>query len=385
MKLVVSSDTHLNCHYARMSPAQLEERRRRIRAAFIATVEYAIAHEAAAYLHAGDFFDMPDPRVAEIIEVTAQLGRLKAAGIPAIAIAGGHDVPRVANIGASPLRVFQEAGLLHVFGTSREVTPLCLEDGDARVFVGGISYNPRLGPDDDPLAGVTMPHDAGLGLLMLHYGVEGHIHPSANEPIITDESLRSVPGVALFVIGHMHPHALYHVGGRTVLIVGSTERFDFGERGISPGFWELDVRAGDVDARHITIPAQPLDQVTITAAQLPPDDPTGALVSRVISASNPDQMLRLVVDGTVDRDIYHAIRWLEVYSEGAARNFHFQLDTHGLDVRGERAMETNGGPISVAEEIRQAAQRMMDSAGDEAEVLLLAEARDLLLDKYGNT
>src|SRR5690349_18199122 len=94
IKAVVTSDNHLGAYWARFRPEKLEARRRALQNNFARVVEYAIENCADLFLHAGDWFDRPDPRNAERLFVAKQVQRLRDAGIPIYAIAGNHDSPR---------------------------------------------------------------------------------------------------------------------------------------------------------------------------------------------------------------------------------------------------------------------------------------------------
>lgn len=386
MKLVVASDTHLNCYYARMSPAQLEQRRWQIRKAFSQTIDYCIQKNFQAYLHAGDLFDMPDPRMSELTFAVKQFVRLREAGIPAAGIAGGHDLPRTAAFGIPPQQMLDEAGLFKFFPAqtntaSEAAEPVVLESADARVAVWGISWSHRSEVFEEALRNLSLPKTDGVNVLLLHAGVEGYMPSASADPIVTLDALRSTKGVDVFIIGHLHRWAVFPLDGKLVIIPGSTERFDFGEAENEAGFWCIDIQGREVRVHYERIEPQPMRVLNVSAEELPNDGPTEALASLVAQSSAEDQLLKLCVVGTITRETFQRIRWTDIYREGSAKNFHFVLDNYGLQVIGEK-LSVQGIPISVIEEIDLAAKALQDAAQNREEEMLVTDARNLLLSKY---
>lgn len=386
MKLVVASDTHLNCYYARMSPAQLEQRRWRIRQAFSQTIDYCIRQNARAYLHAGDLFDMPDPRISELTFAVKQFVRLREAGIPAAGIAGGHDLPRTTAFGTPPQQMLDEAGLFKFLPAQtatdfEAVSPIVLESSDAKVAVWGISWNHKPEVCEEVLRNLSLPKTDGVNILLLHAGIEGYMPIGSADSIVTLDALRSAKGVDVFVIGHQHRWAVFPLDGKLVIIPGSTERFDFGEAENEAGFWCIDIQGREVEAHYVRIEPQPMKTLNISAEELANEDPTEALAAQVAQSSAEDQLLKLSVTGTISREAFHRIRWADIYREGSAKNFYFVLDNYGLQVIGEK-LSIQGTPISVLEEIELAAKVLEDASQNPEEKATVTDAKNLLLNRY---
>ena len=138
---------------------------------------------ADVLLQAGDLFDMPDPRTTELVSAARDFNRLKEAGVRVFAIGGTHDMHRIASDGALVLRIYQETGLIRVFHRTLDPEPEVIDLHGFRVAIGGISVDHRLSRESNPLEGVEYKVEADYRILMLHYGVEGDIHPDANVPI----------------------------------------------------------------------------------------------------------------------------------------------------------------------------------------------------------
>lgn len=391
--IVFASDSHLNKHYARMTPDQLAERRDRLRAGLKQTVDYALAERADVYIHGGDLFDGPNPRAVELMWTAGQLKRLTDAGIKTLLIGGNHDIPKSREAGATPQRLFEVVQLAHVFTRDTAVDWWEADLGGVRLAIGGLPPDPRLPLESDPLAVLTeplAPPEADARILVTHYAVEGRLHPLAEEPTIRSASIAALAGrVDCILVGHVHDAEDAEIAGVKVLFPGPTERLSFGELDLRCGFVRLDVtRAPDgvrLDARHIHIDPQPMRREVVRAGDLPADDPTGWLIQRIRGASAPDQILQFKLDGPLPRAAYQALRVREAWEVGNDLNFYFDLDRRGLTVEAEAGeLQARGERVSARAELASVADELRAGAEDPEERALLEEARALVLARYGS-
>ncbi|OGO42869.1 MAG: hypothetical protein A2Z04_05605, partial [Chloroflexi bacterium RBG_16_57_9] len=277
-------------------------------------IDYAIKAGANFYLHGGDLFDSPNPRPVELIWVARQFQRLADAGIPAYIIGGNHDVPKLRAEGATPQRIYDEVRVARVFGKTTEVDWAIHTVDGTTIVLGGLSPDPRLRRDDDPLDGVVIdPPEADVVVLMLHYGVEGTLRGDVNEPVISKARLAALDGrVDYVLLGHVHDRRNLQVGQVKVAFSGPTERMNFGEIGVETGFLDLklDGRRPHVKdrLRHRPVVAQPMRREEVRTTDLPGDDPTGAIFEKLRAVSHPDQLLQFRVEGPLAREVYHRLR-----------------------------------------------------------------------------
>jgi DNA repair exonuclease SbcCD nuclease subunit len=385
VRIVLTSDNHLNAYYAKMPPQLLQKRRKRIRDAWREVVAYACDHDCHMFLQAGDMFDMPDPRTTELVAVAQDFRRLHEAGIPVFCIGGTHDVHRMSSTGVLALRIYHETGHAHVFTSATDPQPVITEVDGVRVAVGGLSVSHTFGRGDDPLEGVEYTADADFKILLMHYGVEGTIHPDANEPILTTDALQRM-GVDLIGVGHVHQHKKIEVGATTIIVPGSTERHTFGEKGIQPGFYYLEVDASGITRlEHIAVIPQMMEEETVRASELDADDPTESLLARVRENSHEDRLLKVRVEGAVTSEVFHKLRLREVYMAGMDQNFHFDLDTRQLHVSEAHRLapdEAGSASISRREEIALVADELLRQADTDERRELLIAARNRVLAQY---
>ncbi|HZK67207.1 MAG TPA: metallophosphoesterase, partial [Chloroflexota bacterium] len=223
-----------------MYPHRLEERRAWLRRGFSGAVDHAMETGAQLFLIAGDLFDSPEPRNAEREFVAEALARLRSAGVRCLAISGNHDTPRSrgSQPPATPLGSYAPLGGMRLLRGRGEIDTELLEIADVRVAVGGMTPDPTLPPGSDPLDGVTWDPQADLAILLLHGGLEGHIYPGASEAILRRATVEAL-GADCLLVGHVHKHAAFRWGERTVVVPGATERMTFGDLGSQPGFVEM--------------------------------------------------------------------------------------------------------------------------------------------------
>ncbi|HWC41518.1 MAG TPA: metallophosphoesterase, partial [Actinomycetota bacterium] len=108
-RLVAIADAHLGrAHYQAVDPNGLNQREVDFAAAWHRAVEAALALDPDAVLVLGDLFDAPRPTYRAFREGARGLRTLAAAGVPALAISGNHDTPRLRESG-SPYAVLADA------------------------------------------------------------------------------------------------------------------------------------------------------------------------------------------------------------------------------------------------------------------------------------
>jgi len=386
--IVFTADNHLSKYYAKMSPTQLARRRRWLREAWAQTVEYAIREGAHIYLHGGDLFDTPNPRTAELVWVARQFQRLREAGILTCMIGGNHDVPRTRLGGATPQRIYDEVRVAHCFTKTTEVEWIVHEVDGTRVAIGGLSPDPRLGPDEDPLDGVTIdPPEADVVLLMAHYGVEGTLHPAIEEPQIPKARIAALEGIDYLLVGHLHERRTMQIGSVTVCFPGPTERMTFGELGVRPGFLSMrfhGTRPVRSKLHHIPVEPQPMQRLEIRTTDLPEDDPTGYVFQRLREVSHPDQLLQCRIEGPLSREMYHRLRFFDIWRLGNELNAYFDLDRSGVYIQALPAPELGHNPhrVSPLQEIRHVADALAAECDDEEERALVEEAREWVVNLW---
>ena len=94
MKFIHIADTHLGlAAFSRLDPASgMNLREKQIYDNFLAGIDRIIAEKPDAVIHAGDLFDTVKPKTRAYTTVLEALGRLHAAGIPFVVIAGNHSM-----------------------------------------------------------------------------------------------------------------------------------------------------------------------------------------------------------------------------------------------------------------------------------------------------
>ncbi len=384
--IVFTADNHLSKYYAKMSPAQLAQRRRRLREAWAQTVDYAIREGAHIYLHGGDLFDTPNPRTSELVWVARQFQRLRDAGIITCVIGGNHDVPKSRLGGATPQRIYNEVRVAHCFTKTTEVEWITHTIEGTTLAIGGLGPDPRLGPDDDPLADVRVePPEADVVLLMAHYGVEGTLHPAIEEPQLSKSRIAALEGVDYLLVGHLHEQRTLQIGPVTVCFPGPTERMTFGELKVRTGFLSMKFSGTRPNVksrlRHIPIEPQPMRRLEIRTTNLPADDPTGYVFQLIRDVSHPDQLLQCRIEGPLPREVYHRLRFFDIWRLGNELNAYFDLDRSGVRIQALAMPEMGHSSqrVSPLQEIRRVADALAAQCNDGEERKLVEEARELVV------
>jgi DNA repair exonuclease SbcCD nuclease subunit len=382
MKAIVTSDNHLNKYYSKMRPNQLEERRKQIAEQFGKVVDYAIEEDADLFLHCGDLFDMPNPRNPAVSYVAGKLVELKQNGIPSFLIVGNHDKPKMTTGagGSSPQDIYDSFDVSRVFKHADRIETETLKVDGVEVAVSGISHNPLLGEDEDPLQGKSVDADADVSILLAHYGVEDHLAGRTNEPIISHGSVDSLD-IDVLCSGHIHKPADLSIGGTEIIVPGGTERMGFGEIDRDTGFYVFSAGDGGIEAEYIDLEPQPMHEETISANALKHENATKKALKIAGGSSDADQMFKLRLEGTLTRDQYHRLDVRQLWNQGRSSNFYFDL-VDDIEFEVENRIGVNGERLSQVEELKRVAGQVEESAEDD-EKEAVREAREKVLSDYG--
>jgi len=384
IKLVCTADNHLGRYYSKMNAKQLAERRARLRRAFAASVDFALAKRAHFFLQCGDLFDREAPPPAELTFVAQQFQKLRDAGVRIYAISGNHDMP-TASDGATPVRIYDALRAARVFSKRTEIEFDFVKVEGATVAIGGVAPDPRLDARADPLDGVTWtPPLADVTLLLLHCGYEACVPPDFAEAILPKSRVAQMPAVDYFFLGDIHRAHKSTLDAATILVPGATERMTFGEIGERPGFSyvELDGKT-PIKMVHEEIESQPMRRETIRTTDLPDETPTEHIAEKIRAWADAEQMMQLRLEGPVAREVYHRLKFFDLWRLGSELNFFFDLDRAAVTLRGGNANEVSGGEIvSVRHEVARVAEELA-AAREGDDRALYEEARAWVMQRIG--
>lgn len=385
IRLVCTADNHLGRYYGKMNAKQLAERRARLRQTFARVVDLAIAKRAHFFFHCGDLFDRESPPPAELTFVAQQFQKLRDASIRIYAISGNHDMP-TSSEGATPVRIYDALRAARVFTKRTEIEFDIVKVEDTRVAIGGIAPDPRLEPRADPLDGVTykLP-PANVTLLLLHCGFEGCVPIDFGDAILPKGRVAAMKGIDYYFLGDLHRTHKAVLDAATVLIPGATERMTFGELGEKPGFYyaELDGKRA-VKLLHETIEPQPMRREIIRTTNLPDDAPTEYVFEQLRAWADAEQLMQLRLEGPLAREVYHRLRFFDIWRLGNELNFYFELDRTAVTLQSENVNGAAGAGeiVSVRREIEHvAAELAAQREGDER--ALIEEAREVVMGRIG--
>lgn len=370
-----------------MTREQLRERRRRIRNAWRETVDSAIKSRAHFYLHCGDLFDSADPNPGELAFVAREFQRLEDNEVKVLAISGNHDMPRYAGESASPIRIYEELRAARAFMKRTEVEFESFEVEGTKVAIGGLAPDPRADPTVDPLEGVTInPPPADVKILLMHGGVEGTVPDGFGDAVIKKSRIASLNNIDYFFVGDIHQTHKLTVENSTILIPGATERMNFGEVKQEPGYYylELDGR-NPIKVLHKQIAPQAMRRLEIRSTDIPADHSTEWVFDEIRGVSDKDQLFQLQMGGPLDRDVYHHLRFFDIWRLGNELNFYFDLDKSQIELRSPDREIVGLAPeerVDIEHELRRVAEEMQAEADSDDKRSRIAVAASRVLSLY---
>jgi len=346
MRLVHLADLHLGTeNYGRLDPQTgLNSRLFDFLRCFDAAVDCAIERHADLAVFAGDAYRSREPNPTHQREFAQRIHRLVAAGVPALLVAGNHDLPSLPAKASSldvfsvlevpGVRVVRKPEIVDVATKSGAIRCACfpaltraalLEDGDRRLDADALRralarrLEAKLAAladvaDSEPSARQTPQAEAATPrptILVAHVGVEGAMLGSevnlvsAMEPTVPLAAVAD-PRYAYVALGHVH--RFQEMSARPpVVYSGSLERVDFGEEGQQKGFVVVDLEpASDVpsgwQASYEFVPTPARRFVTVDVdlgAAGAADEPVEATarIERAVAAANvADAVARVRVE-----------------------------------------------------------------------------------------
>jgi DNA repair protein SbcD/Mre11 len=326
--VLLTADNHLDPSAVQYGPKRFE-RKRDFQNCFEVLVNYALENRPDLFLIGGDFYDGISPGNPTRAYVTEQFKRLHEKGIKTVLISGHHDTPRSVEQGVSPLSVHAKTGHVY-FLQSPNPTPKSFHFGTETVNVVGMSLNPSLGPDEDPLADQKIELTGDINVFLTHYPIEGFEGYFGQETHIAKSSIPH--GFQLFASGHLHRHQKNSFNGTPVIYPGSTERVSFNEEGEEKGFcWlELD-KTGILQQEFHPTPARQMETLDSRVTG------EGGSLTRQIHDSlerkmSAEKILRVRVIGRVSLEQMATYKRSALLAYSQDRFFHVEFDEDELNV-----------------------------------------------------
>ena len=365
MQILLTADNHLDPPASSFGPRRFERRRDHLRC-FEEAIDYAKENHPDFLLLAGDVFDTVRPGNFVRARIMEDLKTVHDLGVRILAVSGDHDTPKVAEEGSSPLSVYGNSGYVHFFQDPSEFSSRRYSIEGLNVCVGGLSRNPLLRSNEDPLAKAAVRFDGDMNILLTHYPVEGFVGYARDDPIIR---LASVPSnCQLVCVGHYHSYQTKELRHTTIIYPGSTERASFQEENEEKGFaWiELD-REGVVSREHIKTSAR----LFKTIDTFFPEDPTPMdLLKQVLDESkNREAAVRLLLKGRVTIEQLSKYRRSELLLHGEGDFFHLTVDESELEIESPEPIQALPRTTPLEELRRHFAAAMESAAGEEKEIL----------------
>ena len=246
MKFVHLSDTHLGwreLHHTDEEGRNLRELD--VYDAFARAIDRAIELEPAVVIHSGDLFHGYHPSSAALAVALDQIGRLRAAGIEFVVIAGNHETPRARAI-AHPFSLLERFGVNAVHEEPRR---LCFGD----LAVTAVPHS----NDREQMAAWVAASDpdpeARFNVLVAHLGLEGLPRVGAGEPGATElpgELLEQVADFDYIALGHLHQFDRPRLNA---VYAGSLEPLTWADRAARKGLVEADLAAKPLDMAFLTL------------------------------------------------------------------------------------------------------------------------------------
>ncbi len=335
LQVLLTADNHLDPSAVQYGPKRFE-RKRDFQRCFEVLVNFALENRPDLLLVGGDFYDGILPGNPARAFVAEQFKSLNERGVKVLMVSGHHDTPRSAEQGASPLAVHAKSGQVYFFQEQRPVSKMFEIEGQT-VNITGMSLNPALSPDADPLERAALSQGGQVKIFLTHYPIEGFEGYFGQETHIQASSIPK--GFQLFGAGHLHRHQEKTLNGTHVIYPGSTERASFQEEGEKKGFvWlELD-HSGIIHQEFHPTPARPMETLNCRFSD------GGNLTRQVQEALEKrvdvEKIVRVCCSGRVTLEQLSTYKRSVLQAYGEDKFFHAEFDENELNVLTQTPLES---------------------------------------------
>ena len=366
VQVLLTADNHLDPPAVMYGPRRFERKMDFLRC-FEATVKYALKNRPDLFLIAGDLFDHVQPRNPTRTRVMDCFRALYEKGIKVFLIGGHHDTPRSREQGSSPISIYGSSKYVTYFQDSSQPTSATIQVQGQSVMISGISYNPTIAWNSDPLQDIKITPSADINIFMLHYPIRGFKGYYGEEPTVQPKSIPE--GIQLVAAGHLHRHQKSVIRGVNVVYPGSTERVRFLEEGEEKGFvWiELD-KKGMVSLDFIKTPTRELRTFEF---RIPREGNINEILKEeLLKLKNPELVLRVKFKGSVDVKQLSTYRRSEIQSFAHNKFFNLVFDESEMQIRKPEAIQPLPRTTPL-KELRRYFQKQLEKADEEEKGLLL--------------
>ena len=328
VQVLLTADNHLDPSAIQYGPKRFE-RKRDFQRCFEILVSFALDNKPDLLLIGGDFYDGILPGNPTRAFVADQFKLLHEKNIKTVLISGHHDTPRSAEHGASPLSVHARSGHVYFIQEQHPTTKKFTFPSET-VNVTGMSLNPSLPVDADPLSSGQIVGDRDVNIFLTHYPIEGFDGYFGQEVHIPKSSVPR--NFQLFASGHLHKHQERIINGTPVVYPGSTERASFTEESEKKGFlWlELD-KSGVLQQEFHPTPARPMETLDFKVAG--EGSITRQIESSLEKRADDQKILRVKVSGNVTIDQLSTYKRSTLYTFAEDRFFHIEFSEDQLHVK----------------------------------------------------
>jgi exonuclease SbcD len=302
LRLLHTADVHLGARHTDLGDRAAMQRERQF-AAFVATVDLALAEKVDLVLIAGDLFDSNVQPRRSVERAAAQLKRLVDARIRIVIAPGTHDLYDRASI----YRAYDLAAMSGAVGSDL-VTVLDPDHHEVQlkaldVIVHGRCWATKRAPES-PLAGLDVADDDRaawhIGLLHASIAIEGRT--DGDEVVITTDEI-AASHLDYLALGHWHSTLKGKAGGVTYAYAGAPEPVALDQdRAGNVLLVSLDARDG---AKRVTIEERKVGKVRVERLRLDAAKVGSqpALVSKLADRANPDVVLDVDLIGIRPDDL----------------------------------------------------------------------------------
>lgn len=310
IKILHTADIHLDSPLTSLAlrDEQLRENiQSATRSAFVRIIETTLSEGVAALLISGDLYDGVQRSAKTAAFLTAQLERLRDAGIPVFYIKGNHDAENpITGEVTLPDNV-------HVFdGRGGKV-----QVADTDIWIHGVSFSGKHAPSS-LLNKFGAPVSGAVNIAMLHSSLAGAAGHDNYAPCSVAEL--AAMGFDYWALGHVHKRQV-HSEAPWVVMPGIPQGRDIGEAGRKSATL-LSIEAGEITVAEIPTSVVSFLNHTVDLSGAESDDDIRqkiradlhAMASKLGQAEST--ILRLSLAGHTPRH-WHVLRDRDVWFETA--------------------------------------------------------------------
>ncbi len=327
VKIVHTSDLHLDATYAFLTGQKLSERREDFLNSLKTILDYSAEENADIILISGDFFDKVNPTNNSIYYALKTMKKfLKNNDCKIFIVSGNHDEPKTITSSRSPIKTLEILDGVKVATGKEEVIEYRHENYSEDIGIYLKGYD-GLNPGKNPIKSLPRgSYDINIAVLHGSFKSASSLYSTYKDysPFNQNDCLGK--NFDYFALGHLHQKQKIIKNDSIFAYPGCPQRYSFKESDSKKGLFTIDLDGNieEDDIRFVELPSRDLKVEKIELDKTMDD--INEYVICQINDAEPEKLLNVKLEGKILFDAYKNIKISKIRKAITDNWFEIKID-----------------------------------------------------------